>query len=115
MRRYYQQYIYQQTYSFETMEPYISCFNTNITCIKSSSIPVKDNKVNKTYQVMGRHDTSHKTLYKIIFKKNIFKNLQTYYFLNTLWYMSWIFRWNIIEDYRRSSYLIISLGTLDQQ
>ena len=38
----------------------------------------------ETYQVMGRQDRSHKTLYKIIFKKNIFKNLQTYYILKTL-------------------------------
>ena len=95
--------------------PTFHVLNTNITCFQSSNIPVHENKSNSTYQVMGRQNQSHKTLYKIIFKKNIFKNLQTYYILKTLWYMSWIFKWNIIENYPRLSYLITSVGTLDQQ
>ena len=95
------------------MEPYISCLE--YTCIESSDIPVKENKSKNTYEVMGRREQSHKSLYKFIFKKNILKNLQTYYILKTLWYIYWIFRWKIIENYPRLSYLIISFKTLDQQ
>ena len=73
--------------------------NTTITCIKALNIPVKENKSNNTYQGMGRQNQSHKTLYKIIFKNNIFKNLQTYYILKTLWYISLMFGWKIIGNY----------------
>ena len=76
--------------SLKQWNPTFHVLNTNITCIKSSNIPVKENKSHNTYQVMGRQNQSHKTLYKIIFKKNLFKNLQTYYILKTLWYISWI-------------------------
>ena len=48
-------------------------------------------------------------------QEELFKNLQTYYMLKTLWYISWIFRWKIIENYPRLSYLIISFASLDQQ
>ena len=34
-----------------------------------------------------------------------FKNLQTHYILKTLWYITWIFRRKIIENYPRLSYV----------
>ena len=38
-------------------------FHTNILHIKSSSIPVIENDVNKTYQVMGRQHITQNMIY----------------------------------------------------
>ena len=54
---------------------YISCFHTNILHIKSSRIPVMENNVNITYQVMGRqqitqnitHENSSRQIYFSIY------------------------------------------------
>ena len=66
--------------------------------------------VNITYQVMGRQETSH----KIIFMKKNFKDLQTHYILKTLWYITWIFRRKIIENYPRLSYVDYLIGYLSE-
>ena len=49
-------------------------FHTNILHIKSSRIPVMENDVNTTYQVMGRQKI-HKTSYMRIYKE---KYIQVY-------------------------------------
>ena len=54
-------------------------FNTNIIHIKSSSTPLMVIKVNITYQVMGRQDTTQEISCIIIFKKEYcqeYSNLQ---------------------------------------
>ena len=45
----------KETY-LKQWNPTFHVLNTNITYIKSSNIPVKENKSNNAYQVMGRQD-----------------------------------------------------------
>ena len=50
---------------------YISCFHTNILHIKSSMIPVIENNVNITYQVMGRQQITQNIIHENSSRKYI--------------------------------------------
>ena len=53
--------------------PTFHVLNTNFTSIESSNIPVKENKSNNTYQVMGRQDQSHKNTKQDYFQEEYFQ------------------------------------------
>ena len=55
--------------SFGTMEPHISCFHMNILHIKSSRIPIMENKKNN----ISTYQETRNMIQDYFIKKNIFK------------------------------------------